>query len=117
MLVVFISMTLSLSLGKSAAFAVCDLLKGGGAEAEAAAPDLRLVRPKVCQQFQFSVFKMSSRVTCGKVASSKQRNVALSCASLAAAMCVQQLPPLGRALAANYDARTRVIHLQLQRHR
>lgn len=32
-------------------------------------------------------------------------------------MCVQQLPPLGRALAANYDARTRVIHLQLQRHR
>lgn len=60
MLVVFISMTLSLSLGKSAAFAVCDLLKGGGVEAgaEAAAPDLRLVRPKVCQQFQFSVFKM-----------------------------------------------------------
>lgn len=90
---------------------------GRGVEAEAAAPDLRLVRPKVCQQFQFSVFKMSSRVTCGKVASSKQRNVALSCASLAAAMCVQQLPPLGRALAANYDARTRVIHLQLQRHR
>lgn len=29
-LVVFISMTLSLSLGKSAAFAVCDLLKEGG---------------------------------------------------------------------------------------
>lgn len=88
------------------------------AEAEAAAPDLRLVRPKFCQQFQFSVFKMSSRVTCGNVASSKQRNVALSCASLAAAtLCVQQLPPLGRALAANYDARTRVIHLQLQRHR
>lgn len=69
MLVVFISMTLSLSLGKSAAFAVCDLLKGGGGfevEAEAAAPDLRLVRPKDCQQFQFSVLKMSSRVTCGK---------------------------------------------------